>query len=140
MTPKIQQTITPRQHRNKPCRHQNKPSRQFRYSPRYSWPNSSFGSATITLIFGLVIVAGVALLGFLYLGQVLNTASQGSDIQQLEEKIVELKEQQKEIELEGARLRSIDTIEEKVQQLNLINTTKVTFLGPTPDKVAALPN
>jgi hypothetical protein len=77
-------------------------------------------------------------LGFFYLGQVLGTASQGSDIQKLEEQIVELKEQQREVELEGARLRSIDTIEERVNQLNLVSTSKVTFLKTSPDKVAAL--
>lgn len=104
----------------------------------YRWQTGSINSTTISLAFGLLIIASVFSLGFFYLGQVLNTASQGSDIQQLEEKIVELKEQQRQVELEGARLRSIDNIEERVHDLNLVATSKVTFLNPSVDNVVAL--
>ena len=86
----------------------------------------------------ILIILSISFLGFFYLGQVLNTASQGSDIQQLEERIVELKQKQRQVELEGAQLRSIDNIENRVQDLNLVATGKVTFLSPAVDQVTAL--
>lgn len=137
MIPKITQNITPRRRAtNSRYSFTNTSKRYKRFN--YSFERGSINSSTLTLAFSLIIIGGVAMLGFFYLGQVLGTASQGSDIQELEEKIVELKEQQREVELEGARLRSIDTIEDRVNQLNLIDTSKVTFLEIAPDKVAAL--
>lgn len=138
MTAKIVQNVIPRRRENNSRRffaNALKRHNRFNYS---SWQRGSINSSTLTLAFGLVIISGVAVLGFFYLGQVLGTASQGSDIQNLEEQIIELKEQQKEVELEGARLRSIDAIEDRVNRLNFVSTSKVTFLDMAPDKVAAL--
>ena len=115
---------------------------QHRQSHRFAslsyWQSGSINSTTISLAFGLMIILSISFLGFFYLGQVLNTASQGTDIQHLEERIVELKEKQRQVELEGAQLRSIDNIENRVQDLNLVATSNVSFLSPAVDKVAAL--
>lgn len=80
----------------------------------------------------------VASLSFFYLGQVLGTASQGSDIQDLEDNIVELREQQKELEIESAQLRSIQTIEDRVNDLNLVTTDRVTYMIDPIGKVASI--
>ena len=109
-----------------------------RFASISRWQSGSINSTTISLAFGLFIILSISFLGFFYLGQVLNTASQGSDIQQLEERIVELKEKQRQVELEGAQLRSIDNIENRVQDLNLVATGKVTFLSPEVDQVTAM--
>jgi hypothetical protein len=85
---------------------------------------------------GLIALLTVALLGFFYLQQVMSTASQGTDIHALESKIVDLKEKQRQLELEGAQLRSLKTIEGNVQQLNLVTTDKVAYLTAPTDKVA----
>jgi len=136
MTPNISQHVTPRQRRQ---------NSRFSYSLRQKkgspiWQQGSINSTTITLGLGVIIISSVAFLSFFYLGQVLNTASQGTDIQTLEERIVELKEQQREVELEGAHLRSIDNIEDRIDQLSLISTNRVSFLKTTTDKVAAVSN
>ncbi len=91
----------------------------------------------MTVIFGLIAILMVGLLGFFYLQQVVNTASQGTDVRELESNIVELRERQRQLELEGAELRSLQVVEERVKQLNLVSTDKVTYLAPVQDRVAA---
>lgn len=98
----------------------------------------NINSATTTLALGIVIIISAAFLSFFYLNQVVGTASQNTDIQDMEKQISELREKQRELELEGAHLRSIKTIEQQVKQLNLVTTDKVTYLVPRSDHVAAL--
>lgn len=94
---------------------------------------------TITAAFGVSTLVMLAVLGFFYLQQVLHTASEGTDIHALESQLIDLKQQRRELELEGAQLRSLQTVEEHVQKLNLAPTGHVTYLAPAPDHVAALP-
>jgi hypothetical protein len=75
--------------------------------------------------------------GFLYLQQILHTASNGTDIQALEKRINELKNEERALKLEGARLRSIQTVEERVKELNLVPTDHVTYLKTAPNRLAA---
>jgi hypothetical protein len=101
---------------------------------------SQRGSAdhtTITVTFGLAAIIFVGLLGLFYLQQVVNTASQGTDVRDLETAVVELREKQRQLELEGAELRSLQVVEDRVKQLNLVATDKVTYLAPVQDRVAA---
>jgi len=78
----------------------------------------------------------LAVLGFVYLQQVVGTASQGADIQALETKIDDLQETQRQLELEGAELRSIQTVEDRVQELNLVESDQVAYLAPRVERVA----
>lgn len=116
--------------------------RQLRARPRwaavraYGSQRGSVTQATVTLAFSVIALLTVAIFGFFYLQQVLGTASRGSDVQALESQIVELREHQRALELEGAQLRSLRSVEERVQQLNLVATDRVAYLAPAPDKVA----
>lgn len=47
-----------------------------------------------------------------------------------------LQERQKELELEGARLRSIQTVEQQVEKLNLVASEDVAYLAADTGKVA----
>jgi hypothetical protein len=87
-------------------------------------------------VFALVALLSLSGLGFFYLQQVFGTASHGVDIQSLETELLELKEEQRKLELEGAQLRSIQAVEERVQQLNLAPVDQVAYLLPVPDRVA----
>ena len=91
---------------------------------------------TLTLSLGLLALISVAMLGFFYLQQVIGTASQGTDINTLENQISDLKQQQRQLEVQGAQLRSLKNIEGTVQKLNLVGTDKVSYLSATTDKVA----
>ncbi|MEK7556703.1 MAG: hypothetical protein AAB538_01880 [Patescibacteria group bacterium] len=98
----------------------------------------SINSSTLTLTFGVGTLVIITLLGFFYLQQVLHTASQGTDVHELESKLIELKREQQKLELEGAQLRSLQTVEERIKKFNLAPTDRVTYLLPVPDHVAAL--
>ena len=56
----------------------------------------------------IVLLSVVCLLGLVYLTQVTKTNAYSYQIDQLEQKQSQLKEQQKDLELTAARLRSID--------------------------------
>ncbi len=80
----------------------------------------------------------VALVGFFYLQQVFGTASRGTDIQALQSQVGELREQQRQLELDGAQLRSIQAVEQRVNTLNLVAVDSVAYLASQPDKVAVV--
>lgn len=91
---------------------------------------------TIALVFGIAAVTLVGMLGFFYLQQVVHTASQGTDVHQLEASLSDLKEKQRVLELEGAQLRSLKNIEGDAQELNLVPTEKVSYLAPVDERIA----
>lgn len=147
MTANIVQQVTPRQRRGFAFSHHISGEgvwqvRQLRSQSRwsamraYTSQRGSVTHATMTLAFSVIALLTMAIFGFFYLQQVLGTASRGSDVQALESQIVELREQQRALELEGAQLRSLRSVEERVQQLNLVATDRVAYLAPAPDKVA----
>ena len=119
-------------------------TRLFRRSPGRSYPRGNrfnprgqINNSTVLISLSLIALLIVSTLGFLYLQQVLRTASSGTDIQALELKIIELDEQQRELELDGATIRTLRSVEERVKHLNLSPTETVTYLVPIPDRVAA---
>lgn len=106
---------------------------------RQEWASSQRGSVdhtTITVAAGLLALVVVGMLGFFYLRQVVDTASQGGDIHELEASLSELKERQRQLELEGAQLRSLQTVEQRVQDLNLVEAEHVSYLAAEDDRLA----
>ena len=103
---------------------------------RFHSQRGSVDHTTVTVTFGLIALLLVGMLGFFYLQQVVSTASQGTDIHGLEAQLVDLKEKQRQLELEGAQLRSLQVVEDRIDKLNLVATDQVSYLVPTPDRVA----
>src|SRR3989344_1901117 len=124
MTANIQQHITPR--------------REKKFSSAMKNNLGLVDHTTAALMFGIAAVAIVGMLGFFYLQQVVQTASQGTDIHQLEATLIELKEKQRVLELKGAELRSLQNVERDVEKMNLVPTDKVSYLAPVDDRVAFL--
>jgi hypothetical protein len=121
MTARIQQNVVPR----------------GQYSTtKHRLQRGSVSEATLTVSFAVVALVTAVVLGFLYLQQVFGTAAHGSTIQELEQTMLDLKEQQKELELEGASLRSIQSVEKRVEELNLVSANSVGYLAPRPNHVA----
>lgn len=140
MTPKIQQNIIPRNRQTGISRSswKNSSTRKFvngAHTHRF-YQKGSVDNTTITITFGLTALVIVGMLGFFYLQQVVNTASQGTDVHSLETRIVELKEKQRELELEGAQLRSLQAVGTRIEKLNLVTADKVSYLASTPKQVA----
>lgn len=121
MTVKLPQHVIPRHRRGLT-------SRQYQ--------RGNVSQSTLTVGFAILCLVATVVLGFLYLQQVFGTAAHGSNIQSLEQSMIQLKERQKELELEGAELRSIQSVEERVDQLNLISANNVGYLVPRPAHVA----
>jgi len=136
MTPRIQQNITPRRHQG--LRVRRNWNIQFTSPASFAAQRGSVDHATVTVAFGLLALLLVGFLGFFYLQQVIGTASQGTDVHALEAQIVDLKEKQRQLELEGAELRSLRVVEDKVNELNLVATDRVSYLASSSDRVAAL--
>lgn len=139
MTTNIKQNITPRRSFSANSSWRNGQDRGFSFTKstnKFTSQRGNINSTTLALVFSIIIVLFVATLGFFYLGQVMGTASQGTDVQVLEEKMVELKGEQRELELESARLRSIQSVENKVNHLDLVGTDKVAYLKGTANHQA----
>lgn len=96
----------------------------------------SITHSTITVTVGLIALVGLSVLGFVYLQQVFGTASQGVDIHALEQEVDQLQERQRQLELEGAELRSIQAVEDRVHELNLVPSENVAYLAPLSNQVA----
>lgn len=106
------------------------------HSSRARAQRGSINHATVTLTVSLVGLICISLLGFFYLQQVLHTASTGSSVQSLEVKLDDLGERQRQLELEGAQLRSIKNVEDRVQQLNMVTTGRVAYLHTPETRVS----
>ncbi|MFH1353666.1 MAG: hypothetical protein ABIH36_00040 [bacterium] len=108
-------------------------------TPRHSVSQrGSISPTTTALTLGIVVIASIAFLSFFYLGQVQSTAARGTDVQALEEQLQQLRERQRNLELEGAQLRSIQAIEEKAFKLNLIATDQFAYLAGEPERIFTL--
>jgi len=149
MTANIQQRVVPRRrqqhahsyHQTHEGAWQTRPVRARtslkRHLP-FSTQRGSVTQGTVTVAFSVLSLVILALLGFFYLQQIFSTASQGSDIQALESRLVELKERQRELELQGAELRSIQAVEDHVKELNLVSVGPVAYLADSPGHVAVV--
>lgn len=137
MTAKISQQVVPRQARR--LRHWSLAWRPSHHSRRLHAQRGNITPNAIGATVGVSALIILATLGFMYLQQVLHTASQGTDIHALETQLIDLKQKKRELELQGANLRSLQTVEERVQRLNLVPTDHVSYLVSAPDHVAALP-
>ena len=79
--------------------------------------------------FGHWVFILLVLFSIAYLVQVNGSSTKGYEISRLEQRLAELREANKRLELETASLKSIQHIEENVQHLNLVPSGKVRYLG-----------
>lgn len=133
MTAHIQQYVTPRHYRQ---------SRAGRLAGQAGLPAGQAGRINrqaVAVGFSLLVLFSLTMLGFFYLQQVLETASRGSEISELENRLMGLKMQQRSLELESAELRSIQNIEGQLNTLNLVATDHVAYLSLPEGRVAYSP-
>jgi len=69
-----------------------------------------------------------ALCGLIYLWQINGLATKGYKIKDLEEKVSQIKDQNKKLELEVTELRSSARIAAKLKELNLVEVARVEYL------------
>lgn len=152
MTNNISQKVVPRHRRSFSCLTfattaggwNTKPLRQTRFFGNDNGVNfsrrflqrGSVTQSTVTLAVAIIVIVGLSLLGFFYLQQVFGTAARGSDVQALQTKILELQDEQKSLELQGAELRSIQAVEQRVRKFDMVAAHDVAFLAPESGHVA----
>lgn len=119
---------------------QNVTPRHNRYSIKRGLvtQRGSINPTTTALTLSIIVITSIAFLSFFYLGQVQSTAAQGTDVQALEEQLQQLRERQRNLELEGAQLRSIQAIEEKAGKLNLVTTDRFAYLSEELERTFTL--
>lgn len=87
------------------------------------------GSVKMSVIALTFFVISLFLLsGFFYLYQVNGLATKGFKIKEAENKIKELKKEGKKLEIRETELRSMYTIEKETQDLNLVNSSNVSYV------------
>ncbi|OGY47629.1 MAG: hypothetical protein A2840_01255 [Candidatus Buchananbacteria bacterium RIFCSPHIGHO2_01_FULL_47_11b] len=92
---------------------------------------------------GAVPVVNLTLIGFVvvavavYLFQVNSLATKGYEIRELESQIKEVRQQNQQLQLAAAELESLESIKNKVAELNMVAVGKADFINAAPMVVAA---
>lgn len=84
-----------------------------------------------SLVFILIIVTGI---GYLLVAN--NTAIKGFEVKELENRITDLEDQNTDLELETIKLQSINVVEDKVNQSDMVKVAKIDYVSPTGSAVA----
>jgi cell division protein FtsL len=96
------------------------------------------GGAKISLIsLGLVLLIALFLAGIFYLYQVNSLATQGFEIKKIENNIQTMEKEGKQLQIKEIELRSMNNIEKATKELNLVNSSNVTYIeiaGPVAMK------
>ena len=77
---------------------------------------------------------------FLLIGNVLSinrNIARGYEITKFQEAVASLKEEQKNLQIEIASLKSLQSIEERVRQFDLVPATKITYLAAAKNVAVA---
>ena len=83
--------------------------------------------AKVQINWGLWFLAVLVVLSVMYLLEVNTLSTQGYEIKKLERQLVQLKETEKKLQLEGASLQSIQSIQDSVKALNLVPSKAVNY-------------
>lgn len=100
--------------------------------------DSALGGAKISLVsIGFVFLIILFLSGVFYLYQVNSLATQGFEIKKIEKEIQTVEKENKQLQIKEIELRSMNNIEKATEDLNLVNSSNVTYIevaGPVAMK------
>lgn len=103
-----------------------------RFQKESFWKKFKIGSISIRMvIFGLII-----LVGFVYLIQINRVSTGGFEIKELKERTEQLRKENKKLELEAFQLRSLKTVKEASEELDLVGVSRVDYVTWPPSAVA----
>lgn len=80
-------------------------------------------------VFRMGLFLALVFLGLMYVLQVNSLSTKGYELKKLERRLVELREQNKRLELEIGAAKAIQNIEAEVKPLNLVPGEKILFAG-----------
>lgn len=92
----------------------------------------------VTMIIGLVVL--FCIVSLLFLTQAFQSSTKGYEVSALEDKIDELAEENKKLEIKAAEMQSLDSIENAVQQVNMIPVDNIVYLEHPQSSIVASNN
>jgi cell division protein FtsB len=92
---------------------------------------SKMGGVTLNF----VIVTLICMVGFLYIYEVNNLATKGYDIKKFESELEQLKKDNENLNIRATELKSMNNIEEKTKDLNMVAPKDISYLN-IPGNVA----
>lgn len=95
----------------------------------------NFIKAKRSLVGGFLAVVAVCL-GVFYLVETNSLSTQGYDVNNLKNRITELENQSRQLELDVAELQSIRNISKRVESLGMVKVAITDYLSPTGSNVA----
>lgn len=99
---------------------------------------SQQGSAWNFFLIGIVMMFLMLGFGLFYVHQITGSAVGGYNVSALEKKANELKEAQRQLELQAAEKKSLKNLEKRAQRLNFIPSKSVRFTSPVVSGAIAL--
>lgn len=106
-------------------------------SSNASYRKSIFGrvkSGPVTMV--MVVVFLVCVLSFFFLAQVFQSSTKGYEITELQNKVKDLEEQNKSLEIEAAELKSFENLKSEAETLNMVSTSEIVYLKKSGTSVA----
>ncbi len=103
-----------------------------RRSQTIAWLKSLFNPNKMAM----VMVAVTCFVGFIYLTQTNQVATQGYAIKTLDEQLAVLKEQNRHLQLDYIELQSMAKVIEEAENLNLVASNDVSVITPLGSSVA----
>lgn len=105
---------------------------KFKTSPKESLRKRRLGFFKLkTIIIGLIIIGGI-----FYLVQTNKVAVEGFQIKELNQRIEDLRQENRKLEIEAASLQSISEIKKASQDLNLVKAEKIEYIEAGASAVA----
>lgn len=84
----------------------------------------------------ILLFIGILFISLFYLGQINSLATKGYGIKNLENKISDLKDENKKLELQITELRSTERVAKEIKTLKLEEVARIEYLQPDGSSVA----
>ncbi|MDD3887163.1 MAG: hypothetical protein PHN19_00100 [Patescibacteria group bacterium] len=94
----------------------------------------SAGPVTLAIVTVVLFCA----LGLLFLAQVFQSQTKSYEVLELKQKAEELKQDNKDLEIKSAELRSMDHIKQSAKQLNLVDTKNIVYINKIGNSVVVM--
>ena len=91
-------------------------------------------SGPVTMV--IVVIFLICVLSLFFLAQVFQSSTKGYEMTELENKIKDLKEQNKSLEIKSAELKSFENLKNEANILNMVPANKIVYIKRSGTSVA----
>lgn len=111
-------------------------NRHAKRKPTMSQTRRAKNSVTVGLGIRFSLVAGISLLGVLYLMQTSTVSTKGFALQDLEKQVAKLEQENRKIEVSIAEFSSMKSIQERLDGLDLVPVEEIAYANDNGTTVA----